>query len=266
MEQLIHRELAVEDVAADQAELLLHVVGPDHLAVDHRVAEVRRQRRVAVDRAVGVGLQLLAMRLLVPLVRHPLAEHREDVHALGRQSLVDRRRDRAVDERTDRRAMLEVGILERALGVVARQAQLDRAGVVVLQVRAGVRGEVRQLAHRHVDLHDARARLPVLDVEHEVLGQVGAIHQLEERDLGMHAAHHDRRAQFLAGVERDADGAAALDQDAFHPRVGADLGAERGGRVADRIGHRAHAALREPPVHGVAVAPPTSPIAWCSST
>ena len=87
VEQLIHGQFAVEDVAADQAELLLHVVRPDHLAVDHGVAEVRRQRGVAVDRAVGVGLQLLAVGLLVPLVRHPLLNIENTCTPSGRQSL-----------------------------------------------------------------------------------------------------------------------------------------------------------------------------------
>ena len=38
VEQLRRRELAVEDVAADQAVGVLHVVRADHLAVQDRVA------------------------------------------------------------------------------------------------------------------------------------------------------------------------------------------------------------------------------------
>src|SRR6266571_677114 len=48
VEQLVDRQLAVEDVAADQPQLLLHVVRPDHLPVDDRAPEVGRQLGIEV--------------------------------------------------------------------------------------------------------------------------------------------------------------------------------------------------------------------------
>src|SRR5262249_49256998 len=41
VEELLERELAVEDVAADEAVLLLHLVGADDVAVQDRGLEVR---------------------------------------------------------------------------------------------------------------------------------------------------------------------------------------------------------------------------------
>ena len=74
VEELVGGELAVEDVPADQAVLVLHLVGPDDLAVDDGLLEVGGQVVVAVDHPVGVGLQLGVVRLGRPLLGHPLGE------------------------------------------------------------------------------------------------------------------------------------------------------------------------------------------------
>jgi hypothetical protein len=60
VEQLVGRQLTVEDVAADKPQLGLHLVGPQHLAVDDGIAEVRcelqfdgeRMRRMLLDQAM----------------------------------------------------------------------------------------------------------------------------------------------------------------------------------------------------------------------
>src|SRR5215204_4217760 len=43
VEELLGRELAVEDVAPDEPDVLLHVVRPEHLAVQDGPFQVRRQ-------------------------------------------------------------------------------------------------------------------------------------------------------------------------------------------------------------------------------
>src|SRR6201999_4037191 len=78
VEQLLQGQFAVEDVAADQAVVVLHLVRADDVGVDDRALEVRRHLVVAVDHAVGVGLELLGVWRLVPVRRHPLGEHRHD--------------------------------------------------------------------------------------------------------------------------------------------------------------------------------------------
>ena len=111
MEELLGRELPVEDVAADQPVLLLHLVGPDDLPVEDRALEVRRQLRIAVDHAIGEGFQLLRVRLGGPFARHPLREQRHDVEALWAQRAVERRGDDRFGERPLRRVS-RLGVLE----------------------------------------------------------------------------------------------------------------------------------------------------------
>jgi hypothetical protein len=151
VEQLLDRELAVEDVAPDQPPLPLHLPGPDDVAVQDRALEVGGELGVAVDHPVGVGLQLLGVGGLGPLVRDPLGEQRHDVDALRRQGPVEHRGDAAVRERPGRRPALP-GVLERLLDVAHGQGHGDGAGVVLADLDAGVGGEVGQLAQGQVDL------------------------------------------------------------------------------------------------------------------
>src|SRR5215469_11444829 len=144
VEQLLQGQLAVEDVAADQAVVVLQLVGADDVAVQDRALEVRRELVVAVDHAVSVGLQLALVRLEVPVDRDPLGEQRHDVVSLGDQRLVERRGDDPVAERALRRAAI-AGVDERTLDVLHGRRHLDRAGVMLGQVRAWVGGEVGQL-------------------------------------------------------------------------------------------------------------------------
>src|SRR5712691_10274185 len=59
--ELIQREVAVHDVAADQAVFLLHVVRSEHLAMLDRALEVASKARIPIDDAIGVGLELVVM-------------------------------------------------------------------------------------------------------------------------------------------------------------------------------------------------------------
>ena len=244
----------MEDVPADQPELLLHVVRPDHLVVDDRVVEVRRELVVEVEDPLRVRVQLVPVGLLHPIVGDPLREHREHVRPFGRELLVHRRRDRSVDERRHGRLPVHVRVLERLLRVVRGEAQLDRARVMVLELLAGLRLEVRQLADRDVDLDDAAPRLPALDVPHEIRRELVPVDQVEERDLRVDAADHDRGAELLTVVEDDADGASVADDDLLHAGPRADLAPERLGGRPDRAADAAHPALLEPPGAEVAVA------------
>jgi hypothetical protein len=58
VEELVRLELAVEDVAADETELLLEIVRTEDLSRDHGRLEVGRLVVVAVDDPVGVRVQL----------------------------------------------------------------------------------------------------------------------------------------------------------------------------------------------------------------
>src|SRR4051812_1033403 len=123
VEELLGRELAVEDVAPDETDFLLHVVGPDHLAVHDGALEVRRELGVAVDHAVRVRFELFSMRLFGPFVRYPLREQRHDMVPLGTQRAVEHGRYDAVRERPARR-LPAPRVLEGLLDVVDGVGQL----------------------------------------------------------------------------------------------------------------------------------------------
>ena len=99
-----------------------------------------------------------------------------------------------------------------------------------------------------------------------VLGQLAAVHQVQERHLRMHAADDDRRRQLLPRRQRDADRPAPAHEDRPDARVDADL------RAADSGPMRAIEAATAPmppcgnPQFTTWLSPPTPPTAWCSST
>src|SRR5829696_441423 len=117
VEELLGRELAVEDIAPDESDLLLHIVGPEHLAVHDRPLEVRRQLSVAVDYTVRVRFELLPVGLLRPFVRNPLRKERHYVVPLWAERAVEDRWYNTVGERPARRPPAP-RILERLLDVV----------------------------------------------------------------------------------------------------------------------------------------------------
>src|SRR5437763_15965232 len=63
VEELLRRELTVEDVPPDQPPLVLHVVRADHLTVQDAVGETRRHLLVPGDHSIGVRIELFGMRL-----------------------------------------------------------------------------------------------------------------------------------------------------------------------------------------------------------
>ena len=214
MEQLLGRELAVEDVAADEVVVVLHLVRADHLAVQDRLLEVRGELVVPVDDPVRVRVELFGVRLLGPRVRHPLREQRHDVRALGAERAIEDARDAAVRERA-RRGPTLTGVDERLLEVRHRVAELDRTAVVILDVRARVGGEARQLGEREVDLHRAAAALPVLEVLDEVVGELTVVELAQERDLRMRGRNHGVGHELGSVHQRDTHDAAPLHQDAL---------------------------------------------------
>src|SRR5215212_2679483 len=140
VEELLGRELAMEDVAPDEPEVLLHVVGPYHLAVQYRLLQVRRQLAVAVDHTIRISLELLPVGLLGPLVRDPLRKERHDVVPLGAERTVEHRGNNAVGERPARRHPAP-GVLESLLYVVDGVGQLYSPAKVFPPTRVG--GEIR---------------------------------------------------------------------------------------------------------------------------
>ena len=129
----------------------------------------------------------------------------------------------------------------------------DRSAVD-LGVEARLAGEVGQPVHRQVHLHHAAAAAPPLDVVDEVGREGRAVHQLEEGDRGVRRGDDDGRGELLAGRQHHAGRDAARGADLGHAGRGADLGAERPGRRGHGLGDPTHAAAREAPGAGPAVA------------
>src|SRR3954453_9351328 len=99
-EQLVEAHLAVEDVAADEAEAPLKVQRRMDLPPDHRL---RKTRSMGIDSGDDLVGSLLA--LIVPASARPkvvtkmLAEEAVNVPALGPQRRIQRRRDQHLDDR-----------------------------------------------------------------------------------------------------------------------------------------------------------------------
>jgi len=126
--------------AADQAVLVLHLVRAHDVSVWMiELLKLGATSFVAVDHPVGVGLELLGVRRLVPVRRHPLAEQRHDVVPLRDQRLVERGSGMtpSLNGRTAGRPFRASVKACSMYGNGGRH--LDRTRVVFLQVRAGGR-------------------------------------------------------------------------------------------------------------------------------
>ena len=82
LQQLPGQHLAVEDVAAGDAEALLELARAEHQAVDDPVGQVRAGLGEAGDGGVGRGLSCVHVR------REALAEQRDDVLPGRREAVV----------------------------------------------------------------------------------------------------------------------------------------------------------------------------------
>src|SRR5262245_25358292 len=106
-EELVKRQRAVEDIAADEPERLLEIERAQGLASDHARLEARRIALDRVDHQVG---NLVAMRVpgaaLRQRRRDVLAEQARDMGALGGKRVVEGRGDQHLDDRLAAPALL----------------------------------------------------------------------------------------------------------------------------------------------------------------
>ena len=111
----------------------------------------------------------------------------------------------------------------------------------------GEAGELRQTTQRQVHLARRAAKLVALDFLDEVVRQLLAFDQLQERAARVEPGDDDRRGDLVAVLEDDAAHAAVLHEHALDRRVRANLGAERARRRRDGLADRARSALLKPP-------------------
>ena len=158
-EQLVEAQLAVEDVAVQQAEAPLQVERREHLPAQHAGLEVGGVRRHRVDHHVGeLVLGRVPAAPIRQLRRHVLHEQAGHMPACGCQRGVERRGNQHLHHRLARPAVgarIEIGPLQ----VVERRSDDDARAVMVLLLLARPADEVRQLRQRHVHAERARAGL-----------------------------------------------------------------------------------------------------------
>jgi len=98
-EELVERELAVEDVAAHEAEFPLEVQRREEAARDDASPEIRGEAVDVIDDRVGRPLALrIPCALAGKSVAEMLAEEARDMGPGGRKGLVDRARNEHLDD------------------------------------------------------------------------------------------------------------------------------------------------------------------------
>src|SRR6185369_456901 len=150
-EELLERQLALEDVALGQPGRPFDIERGLNVAVKDDVADVRGELGDPVDDGVTERLALVIPRpeLGRQLVRRVLDEAADDVLAGRRHRRVDQGRDDHVDVGL----AAEVPVLRVVVGglhVVDRRAEADRAAEML--ARAGQTAEVRQAVDGEVHL------------------------------------------------------------------------------------------------------------------
>src|SRR5262245_53528063 len=221
-EDLVRRDLAVEDVPAGEPEALLQVPGREHLAVHDRVADVRRVLGDGVDHDVPELLALLLPVALPQVVRRGLEEYRAAVEALGAERAVVDARDRDVAV-GPARVPAVLSLVPGALEVLERGSDVHHALVLEADLGAGDGLPVRELREHQVDLGRGALDAEIPDVAEELRLELALVHELQEGALRIGVREHERGVDLLAARERHAADASVAAEDPRDLRVGADL-------------------------------------------
>ena len=246
--ELVERHLAMEDVAANEAEHALEVGRCEHLVVQHRAGHVRGELPDHVHDAPEIGLALRLPAALGELVGRELGVERQRVvaGARGHQGVVVGRVQATIDERAGRGAAV-LGVVPGPLDLLDalvehELAEHPRPVLGALEAR-----ELRRLPQHAIDLHDRRARPVGAHLVGQLGRQVAIADQVEQGRARVAGREHDVRVELLAALELHARRAAAAHPDLLHHGLGADLGARRARARGDRLADRAHAAAHDPP-------------------
>ena len=183
-EQLLERELALEDVAFGQSQLAFEIERRDHLPADDDVLDVGREFGDGVDDVVAELFPLLVPRAFFQLVGRVLHEARHHVLARRRDRRVGQAGNHHVDVRPARVAPV-LGIVVGALHVI--DAGRNRNCAAQMLPFSGHAGEVGQRIEREVHLARRAAVFVALHFLAEVVGQVLGVDHLQEREVGIDA-------------------------------------------------------------------------------
>jgi hypothetical protein len=197
-EQLLQRQLSLEDVAFRQAEVALDVERRQDLPVQDAIPDVRRvlgdrvHDRVAERLPVGVPASLF-----LQVIRRVLHEARHDVLPRWGDRRIGQARDDDVDIRLARIASV-LRFVVRALHVF--DARRDRHGATQMMAGSRQAREVRQPVERHVHLAGRSAVFVSLHVLHELAnGIVPRANICADQARGDDIRDSSRRSQDDAG-------------------------------------------------------------------
>src|SRR5215217_462555 len=248
-EQLVERHLPLEDVAPDEAEALLEVVGREDLALDHRVLEVRRVLCEGVHDPVPQSLARAVVPAPAPrLVGGVLHEAGHYMPALRSDGWVRGRRYHRIYHGPLRDAPV-LGVVPRLLQVLEGRADHDLR-VLRPELLARHRHKIRQLREREVDLGRGAAVPEAPQLVHNLLRTVPSPDEREERRLGVRAGND--HACLECGAVREGDAGRAAVRHIYSGDLGvrADLGPCHPRRSRYRLGDAAHPATHEAPAAG----------------
>ena len=203
---------------------------------------------VAVDHPVRVGLELLGVRRLVPVRRHPLGEQRHDVYPSG-TSVLSKAVDNTVAEQPHREPFRASGRPARC--TASSRRHLDRTHVVFPAGSCrGTAVKSGRSASAQVDLDDAAARLSSARCRSRSRRAGSPGPRDPERGARVRGARPRPCAvSCCADSPAHASSTAIAQQDQADPARRSDLAAVLSTRgVLDRVGDRAHAALLRAPV------------------
>jgi len=107
--------------------------------------------------------------------------------------------------------------------------------------------EIGERAESDIDFAGRAAEFVALDAFDEIGGEVLGFHKGKKRVMGIDAGGDDVAADFFAGLEGDACGAAVLVENFCDGGVGANFDAQFACGGGDRVGDRASATAAEAP-------------------
>ena len=231
---------------SERPNVVLDVLGREHLRVKDEVADVRRPLRDRVDHCLAKRLAPGSVPL-VPggqLVGRVLDEAAHHVLAGRRHGPIDEGRDDHVDVRTPAEAP-RLCIVVGKLHVVDPRAEADRATQVL--AFAGQACELGKPVQREIHL-PAGAAVPVAlyVLEKRRIEQPGR-EEPDERLLWVQARQRHPPGHFFARAHDGAGYFVPSGQDLLDGGLGADLDAERPSRTRDRLTDRAGSSTRNSP-------------------
>ncbi|CEG07277.1 hypothetical protein BN961_00664 [Afipia felis] len=217
----------MEDVAANQSELSLQVERGEDLAGDDAACEAGRIAVHGCDHQVGDLLAVIVPGFAIRQFRRDvLAEQACDMRVRRGEAVVQRGRDQHFHHRLAAPAMLS-RVMVGAVHVGKRRRKDDAAGEMVTHARQ--RGEGGQRGERDVHPERAGAVAIFFDARGKRCGQCGLRHEARVKQRRIDVGDDIAPPQRFAVLQRDADGAAVLDQNFADTGFGFDLDAMTAG-------------------------------------